>query len=63
MAYKDILVYLDPTAELIERLKFAIGLAKANGGRLVGVDAGADTGAAAADEGAVTAKEFQDLNS
>ena len=38
MAYKDILVYLDPTAELVERLHFAAGLAKAHGARLVGVD-------------------------
>ena len=42
MAYKDILVYLDPTAELMERLKFAIGLAKANRARLIGVDASAE---------------------
>ena len=61
MAYKDILVYLDPTAESTERLKFAIGLAKANGARLIGVDAGADTGALAADEDAVTASGFQEL--
>jgi nucleotide-binding universal stress UspA family protein len=61
MAYKDILVYLDPTAESTERLKFAIGLAKANGARLIGVDASADTGALAADEGIVTDKEFKDL--
>ncbi len=61
MAYKDILVYLDPTAELTERLKFAIGLAKANGGRLIGVDVGADTGALGADEDAVTAAGFNAL--
>ena len=61
MAYKDILVYLDPTAKSMERLKFAIGLAKANGARLIGVDAGADTGSLAADDGIVTDKEFQDL--
>jgi nucleotide-binding universal stress UspA family protein len=38
MAYKDILVYLDPTAESVERLRLAIDLAGANGGRLIGVD-------------------------
>src|SRR5574340_785290 len=38
MAYKDILVYLDPTAESVERLRFAVDLAKASGARLVGVD-------------------------
>ena len=38
MAYKDILVYLDPTAEAIERLRFAVDLAKSQGARLVGVD-------------------------
>ena len=41
MAYKDILVYLDPTAESVERLRFAVDLAKANGARLVGVDVSA----------------------
>ena len=59
MAYKDILVYLDPTAESAERLKFAAGLAKACGARLIGVDIAAATGALAADEGAVTQKEFE----
>ena len=38
MAYKDILVYLDPTAESVERLRLAVDLARANGGRLIGVD-------------------------
>ena len=38
MAYKDILVYLDPTAESAGRLRFCAGLAKAHGARLVGVD-------------------------
>ena len=38
MAYKDILVYLDPTAESLGRLRFAADLAKAQGARLVGVD-------------------------
>ena len=41
MAYKDILVYLDPTAESVERLRFVVDLAKTHGARLVGVDVGA----------------------
>ena len=41
MAYKDILVYLGPTAKSVERLRFAIDLAKAHGARLVGVDVSA----------------------
>ena len=61
MAYKDILVYLDPTAESNERLKFAANLARASGARLIGVDASASTGALAADEGAVTQKDFLEL--
>ncbi len=60
MTYKDILIYLDPTAESIERLKFAVDLAKTNGARLVGVDVSASTGALAADEGVVTEKQFAD---
>jgi nucleotide-binding universal stress UspA family protein len=41
MAYKDILVYLDPTSESVERLRFAVDLAKAHGARLIGVDVSA----------------------
>ncbi len=44
MAYKDILVYLDPTAESVERLRFAVELAKTHGARLVGVDVSAPEG-------------------
>ncbi len=60
MAYKDILVYLDPTAESTERLNFAVALAKICGARLRGVDVNASTGALAADEGAVTKKQFEE---
>ena len=60
MAYKDILVYLDSSAESTERLNFAVGLAKTAGGRIIGVDASAATGALAADEGVVTKKDFED---
>ena len=38
MAYKDILVFLDPTAEAVERARFAAGLAKSHGARLIAVD-------------------------
>jgi len=41
MAYKDILVYLDPTSESVERLRFAVDLARAQGARLIGVDVSA----------------------
>ena len=35
MAYKDILVYLDPTVETVERTRLAVSLAKAHGARLI----------------------------
>lgn len=38
MAFRDILVYLDPTSESLERLRFAVELAKTHGARLIGVD-------------------------
>ncbi len=42
MAYKDILVYLDPTVETVERVRLAVSLAKAHGARrLIGVDVSA----------------------
>jgi len=42
MAYKDILVCVDPTPASDERVKLAIALAKAHGARLVGLDVTAD---------------------
>ena len=42
MAYKDILVYLDPTPFSGDRLRVAIGLAKAHAARLIAVDASSD---------------------
>ena len=42
MAFKDILIFLDPTPGSDERLKLAIRLAKEHGARLIGVDATAD---------------------
>jgi nucleotide-binding universal stress UspA family protein len=41
MAYKDILVFLDPTAEAVERVRFAVSLARTHGARLIGIDASA----------------------
>lgn len=38
MAYKDIMVYLDPTNGGQDRLKLAISMARTHGARLVGVD-------------------------
>ena len=42
MAYRDILVYLDPTPSSEDRLRVAIGLAKTHAARLIGVDASSD---------------------
>ena len=39
MAYKDILVYLDPTNATQDRLRLAVAMAQAHGARLTGVDA------------------------
>ena len=58
MSYKDILVYLDPTGESVERLRFAVGLAKAHGARLIGVDASAGSGEAGAEQSIVIAQMF-----
>ena len=56
MAYKDILVYLDPTAESVERLRFAVDLANAHGARLIGVDVSAPE----AERPEVTQQTFDD---
>ncbi|WP_116402139.1 universal stress protein [Methylovirgula sp. 4M-Z18] len=39
MAYKDIVIYLDPSFDTDHRLKLAIAIAREHGARLVGVDA------------------------
>jgi nucleotide-binding universal stress UspA family protein len=44
MAYKDILVYLDPSADAAGRLRLAVELAKTHGARLIGVDASDESG-------------------
>ena len=55
MAYKDILVFLDPTAEAVERTRSAVSLAKAHEARLIGVDVSAPpAGKEAESEAAVT---------
>ena len=42
MAYKDILVYLDPTNEAQDRLRLAIAMAQGHGARLPGIDASSE---------------------
>jgi nucleotide-binding universal stress UspA family protein len=42
MAYKDILVYLDPTSAAQDRLRLAVAMAQAHGARLTGVDASSE---------------------
>jgi nucleotide-binding universal stress UspA family protein len=42
MAYKDILVYLDPTDEARNRLRLAVAIAQVHGARLTGVDASSE---------------------
>ena len=42
MAYRDILVYLDPTPPSEDRLRVAVGLAKVHAARLIAVDASSD---------------------
>ena len=60
MAYKDILVYLDPTAESVERLRFSVDLAKTHVARLIGVDASTLEGAAATDSSEVIRRMFDE---
>ena len=60
MAYKDILVFLDPTAEAADRTRLAAGLAKSHGARLIAVDLskpGEDEGI---DPGSATRRMFAD---
>ena len=60
MAYKDILVFLDPTAEAAERARFAASLAKAHGARLIGLDVSAAPAGEEAETEAVIARMFDD---
>ena len=60
MAYKDILVFLDPTAEAADRTRLAAGLAKSHGARLIALDLskpGEDEGI---DPGSATRRMFAD---
>jgi nucleotide-binding universal stress UspA family protein len=38
MAYKDVMVYLDPTDDGADRLRLGVEMARAHGARLIGVD-------------------------
>ena len=60
MAYKDVLVYLDPSAEAIKRLRFAADLANAHGARLIAVDASAPAVAEGIDPMSATRRMFDD---
>ena len=60
MAYKDILVYLDPTAEAVERVRFAAGLAKTHEARLIAVDASTPAEAGGIDPGSATRRMFDE---
>jgi nucleotide-binding universal stress UspA family protein len=60
MAYKDILVYLDPTAEAVERVRLAASLAKTHGARLIAVDASAPPEAEGIDPTSATRRMFDD---
>jgi nucleotide-binding universal stress UspA family protein len=60
MAYRDILVYLDPTVETVERTGLAVSLAKAHGARLIGVDVSAPSAGQAAETGADVNRTFSD---
>jgi nucleotide-binding universal stress UspA family protein len=60
MAYKDVLVFLDPTAEAVERARFAAGLAKSHGARLIAVDISGPADAGGVDPGSATRRMFDD---
>ena len=60
MAYKDILVYLDSTVEVVERIRLAVSLAKAHGARLIGVDVSAPSAGQEAETAAEVDRTFSD---
>ena len=60
MAYKDMLVYLDPTVEAVERIRFAVSLAKTHGARLIGVDVSAPPAGQEAETEAAVSRTFTD---
>jgi nucleotide-binding universal stress UspA family protein len=61
MAYKDILVFLDPTTEAVERSRLAAGLAKSHGARLIAVDISRPADAEGIDPGSGTRRMFADV--
>lgn len=60
MAYKDILVFLDPTAEGLERVRLAASLAKTHGARLIAVDASKPAVAEGIDPNSATQRMFRE---
>jgi len=60
MAYKDILVYLDPTEESANRIRFAAELAKTHGARLIAVDATITADAEGIDPSSPTRRTFDE---
>ena len=60
MAYKDILVYLDPTEESANRIRFAAELAKTHGARLIAVDATIMADAEGIDPSSPTRRTFDE---
>jgi nucleotide-binding universal stress UspA family protein len=60
MAYKDILVFLDPTAEAVERTRTALAMAKAHEARLIGVDVSAQPAGKEAESEATVTRMFHD---
>ncbi len=60
MAYKDILVFLDPTAEAVERTRLAANLAKIHGARLIAVDVSKPALAEGIDPGSATHRMFKE---
>jgi len=60
MAYKDILVYLDPTVETLERIRLAASLAKAHGARLIGVDVSAPAAGEEVETEAAVSRTYSD---
>ena len=60
MAYRDILVYLDPTIETVERIRLAVALAKAHGAQLIGVDVSAPPAGQEAEAEAAVSRTYSD---
>ena len=59
---KDILVYLDSTVEVVERIRLAVSLAKAHGARLIGVDVSAPSAGQEAETAAEVNRTFIDAS-